>query len=105
MRAKGQQHVRTPDAQPRAVRQALQHIGLGGAIARHARDFEGHVDLVAEAVAVVGRKIAQDAALHLHALSLHDEALGDGEAAFFVDADVAMKFEDALDRMRVEIQE
>ena len=90
----GSSDVRVADAHPHAVRQALERVGLGCAVARHALHLERHVDRVAGAVAVVGGEVAQDAALHLGALGLHGEALGHLQRAGARDADVAVEVDD-----------
>ena len=90
------EHARAADADPHAVREPLERVGLGRAVARHFEHVELHAHQGAGAVAVVGREVAQDAAPDLAAARLDRDRLGDGERALGVDADVAVEFEDAL---------
>src|SRR6185437_9385351 len=58
--------------------------------------LEPYLHAVAVAVAIIGRKIAQDAVLDAVALGLHADRLGDIHARVRVDADVAVKIKDAF---------
>jgi hypothetical protein len=96
-----QRHVALADAHAHAVRAPLQGIALGLAVARHAQHFEGHHHARAARVAVVGGKVAHDAAADLASLGLHHDHLGHREHAVGGDADLAVEVEDPLGRLGV----
>jgi len=86
--ATGRQHrLGAADAHAHAVGELFGGPGFGGAVAQHGGDFERHAHAVAGAVAVGGRKVAQDAALSRPAGGLDFDGLGHRERAVGLDAD------------------
>ena len=92
--------VRAADADAHAVVESLERPALRCAVARHAHHLERHADAIAEAVLVVGGKVAQDAATDLAPLHLHHDALEHRQHAVGADLDRAVEVDDLFRRLR-----
>ncbi len=89
-----QHHAGVADAHAHAVLLPLQRVVLGLPVAPHRQHLERHRDLAPVAVPVVGREIAQDAALDLLALDLHVDGFEDGQLPLGADPDLAVEGQD-----------
>ena len=89
-----------------AIANALRVMVFAGTVAPHRQDIEVHHVIVTEAVPVLGREIAVDAAPDTIPLGPHANRFGDFDPAILDDHNVAMKIEYAfLARRRQRQQE
>ena len=95
-----EEHVGVAEVNTHSVRETFVMPGLRLAITTHIDWLEQHLDPVAVAITVAGRKITIDATTDTVALGIHLDRLGHDHRTIGGNVDVAVKIKDTLIGLR-----